>query len=417
MIDLELEILSAAVLNQNLFPVVIENADLFISHKGLYELMYCMYDDNVNFSYPSIYTRMSEKIGQEKATALITKITSCSGTSLNMHDYIFQLRKQRRAEYIRDTAKTILTNKNLRLDEVENLISEAADNIQSNTPDDGEMIGDYASKPLDNIFPQGAAYKTGISELDEKLYGIKPGQLMIIAARPSKGKTALMLQMIENMARDRDGLILVFSMDGTKDELYSRLLARRSRVPSWRIEYHKMNDEERLKVIHAHEFYRNSAYAIKIYDTISDMNSIKSKIKSHKNVKAVFIDFLQLIGGDKSGSRESEVAGISRSCKTMSMTMKIPVVLLSQLNRAIEFHNREPILSDLRESGAIEQDANIVLFIHSGDDERQKEIEDSAFYLAKNKNGRTGKIKTHFNKPVYEFGLILSDESLEWKNN
>jgi replicative DNA helicase len=92
------------------------------------------------------------------------------------------------------------------------------------------------------------------------------------------------------------------------------------------------------------------------------------------------------------------------------MTLRVPFILLSQLNRAIEFHNREPILSDLRESGAIEQDANIVIFIHSSDEEKQKEIEDSNFYLAKNKNGRTGKIATNFNKPYYEFGLPMTDD-------
>jgi replicative DNA helicase len=415
MIDLELEILSMTALNQHAFPSVMENAALIVKHADLYEVLYRMYDDGVTFTLPSIHARIVEASGLDAANAAISKIAKSTGLTANIHDYIRQLQRQRRAERVRDMARSIISGR-LTLEEIEAMILSETDRMAENTPDDGELLTDYATRPLDEIFPVGAAYKTGIAELDEKLYGIKRGQLAIIAARPSKGKTALLLQSVENMAKygDGDGTILLFSMDATKDELYSRLLARRARVESWKIEYNKMNDEERERVIRAHDYYKQSGLKIKIYDTVGEINAIKANIRKHKNIKAVVIDFLQLISGDKSGSREMEVAGISRTCKTLAMTLRVPFILLSQLNRAIEFHNREPILSDLRESGAIEQDANIVIFIHSGEEEKQKEIEDSNFYVAKNKNGRTGKISTNFNKPFYEFGRIISDDSMDW---
>jgi len=242
---------------------------------------------------------------------------------------------------------------------------------------------------------------------------------MIIAARPSKGKTALMLQIVEHMAKfaPGDGVILVFSMDGTKDELYSRLLSRRARVESWKIEHNKLTDDERRRIIAAHDYYKNSGLKIKIYDTVSDLYQIKAKIKKHKNIKAVVADYLQQMEGDKSGNREQEISSIAGSFKRMAMGMKLPFILLSQLSRANEKQNREPILSDLRESGAIEQDANIVLFIHSSDEEKQKDVENSNFLLAKNKNGPTGKIKTNFNKPYFQFGIILDDDSVDWTHN
>jgi replicative DNA helicase len=156
---------------------------------------------------------------------------------------------------------------------------------------------------------------------------------------------------------------------------------------------------------------------IKIYTGVSDINVVKSKIKKHNNVKAVYLDYIQQFDGDKKNGREVEVSGVIRKCKNMAMVMNIPFIILSQLNRAIEIHNREPLFSDLRESGSLEQDANMVLFIHSSDEEKQKEIEDSVFYLAKNKNGRTGKIATNFNKPFFEFGLISKMDNNDWYNN
>ena len=421
MIDLELEILAVSALNQSAFPIVIEHAGLFIAHRNLYDTMYAMYDDDVAFTFPSIHARLAETKGADYANKIISHFGGSTGSTISLRDYIAQLQRLRRRERVRDLAVTIsegMRRNTLALEQIEELITAETEQLQAYTPDDGELLTDYAQKPLDEIFPVGAAYKTGIAELDEKLFGIKPGQLMIIAARPSKGKTALMLQAVEHIAKhgEGDGPVLIFSMDATKDELYSRMLARRSRVPSWKIEYQKETEAELERVVKAHEYFRGSGLNIKMYDALSDINSIKAQIRKHKDVKAVVVDYLQQISGDKSGSREAEVSGITRTCKNMAMYMRIPFILLSQLNRAIEISNREPILSDLRESGAIEQDANIVLFIHSGDDERQKEIEDSAFYLAKNKNGRTGKIKTNFNKPYYEFGL-MPDERMDWTNN
>lgn len=419
MIDLELEILSMALLNHSVFPSVIEHADLFIRWKHLYDIMFSMYDENVNFSLPSIYSRIEEKHGHDRAVSDCSKLTSCHGLSMNLHDYINQLARLRRREYVRDVAKTIISNRDMTLEEIENLITDASDKMAATAPDDGEMITDYASKPLDEIFKPGDGCQTGIPELDQKLHSVKPGQFMIIAARPSKGKTALMLQIVEHMAKfaPGDGVILVFSMDGTKDELYSRLLSRRARVESWKIEHNKLTDDERRRIIAAHDYYKNSGLKIKIYDTVSDLYQIKAKIKKHKNIKAVVADYLQQMEGDKSGNREQEISSIAGSFKRMAMGMKLPFILLSQLSRANEKQNREPILSDLRESGAIEQDANIVLFIHSSDEEKQKDVENSNFLLAKNKNGPTGKIKTNFNKPYFQFGIILDDDSVDWTHN
>lgn len=422
MIDLEFEILSAAAINQSVFPLVMENHGLFVKWESLYNTLYSIYDDGVNFSYPSIHARLVESNGVEYANNAIANLSKSAGSSVNIRDYISQLSRQRRRERLHDLALSIhngIKNNSMSLDEIENLISGEMETINATAVDDGELLADYSQRTLDEIFHSGFAHKTGIPELDDKMYGIKDGQVVVIAARPSKGKTALALQICENMARHNqdDKIILFFTQDAPKEELYARLLARRARVFSKKIEHKNLTGDEAERVLAAHDFYKTAGYKIKFYTDISDISIVKANIKKHRNVKAVFIDYIQQFSGDKKAGREAEVAGISRTIKNMAMSMNIPFIILSQLNRAIEIHNREPLFSDLRESGAIEQDANIILFIHSSDDERQKEIEDSNIYLAKNKNGRTGKIATNFNKPYFEFGLLAKEPAGDWYNN
>lgn len=422
MIDIEFEILSAASLNQSAFPLVIENEQLFYKWRNLYDILYSMYDEGVNFSFPSIHSRLVEYKNQDYANNVIAKLSQSSGLSVNIKDYINQLSKIRKRESLRDLALSIqdgIKNNTLNIEDMESLIESEMEKLNTQNNDDGKMLSEFTQQTLDEIFPSEAVHKTGITELDEKLYGIKDGQVCIIAARPSKGKTALALQICERMAKynPEEKIILFFTQDAPREELYARLLARRARVESWKIEYKKFDKEEGERVFIAHEFFKESGYKIKFYTDVSDINQVKAKIRKHKDVKAVFIDYIQQFSGDKKAGREAEVAGISRSIKNMAMAMNIPFIILSQLNRAIEIHNREPLYSDLRESGSLEQDANIILFIHSSDEERSKDIEDSNFFLAKNKNGRTGKICTNFNKPFFEFGIIGIKNDADWINN
>jgi replicative DNA helicase len=412
MIDLEFEILSMSILNQDLFSSVIENEHLFVKWQLLYNVLLEMYDEGINFSYPSIHPRLETRKNREYANEIISKLGKSPGSLFNFTDYLSQLKQIRRSEKIHDMAKTIIEvtrKKSMRSDEIEAYIAETIDSLDADYTDDGINISDYAKCTLDEIYPVNAVHKTGIPELDEKLYGLKDGHLIIIAARPSRGKTALVLQIAESLAfhNPDDKEILIFSLEAPKNELYARYLSRKARVPSWRIEYKKMNEDEFQRVMIAHDFYKTQGYKIKIYDSVFDINRIKAKIKKTRNLKAVIVDYLQLMGSTAAKSREQEVASISRQFKLLAQRLNIPIILLSQLNRSIEIQNREPELSDLRESGAIEQDANVVLFIHSAEDQHHEEIEETAFYLKKNKNGRTGKINTSFNKPFFEFGLTI----------
>jgi replicative DNA helicase len=362
------------------------------------------------------------KSNSETANNLIAKIAQSRGSTVNFSDYVNQLKHLRRGEKIRDMAKTILEanrTKSMTLDEIEAHISDTVESLEYDYIDDGVTISDFAQGSLDDIYPTEAVHKTGIPELDEKLYGLKDGHLIIIAARPSRGKTALVQQIAETLAKDNkeEKDILFFSLESPKNELYARYLSRRARVPSWKIEYKKMDEDEFRNVVLAHEYFKTMNYKIKIFDNVFDINQIKAKIKKSKKLKAIIVDYLQLVGGGSGKNREQEVANISRQFKILAQKLNVPVILLSQLNRGIEASNREPELKDLRESGAIEQDANVAIFIHSKDEEHNKEIEESAFYLKKNKNGRTGKIMTQFNKPCFEFGLFKHKDDMDWTNN
>ncbi len=239
---------------------------------------------------------------------------------------------------------------------------------------------------------------TGFIDLDFRTAGFQPSDFILVAARPSMGKTAFVLNIAQYMAFHENKTVAIFSLEMSKEQLVNRLFSLESKVDSQHIRTGNLSDGEWEKLIESAGVIAKSNLIID--DTpgisIAELRSKCRKYKLEHNLSIIIIDYLQLMSGrGKSESRQQEISDISRSLKSLARELNVPVVALSQLSRAVEQRpDHRPMLSDLRESGAIEQDADVVMFIYRDDyynkDTELKNI--AEIIIAKQRNGPIGTI-------------------------
>ena len=212
---------------------------------------------------------------------------------------------------------------------------------------------------------------TGFYDLDYKMAGLQPSDLILVAARPSMGKTAFVLNIAEYVAVKSNITTAIFSLEMSKEQLVKRILAMNSKVDSQRMRSGELQDDDWVKLVESANAIGNSNLIIDDTPGISigELRSKCRKFKLEKGLGLIIIDYLQLMsGGKKVESRQQEISDISRSLKALAREINAPVIALSQLSRAVEQRpDKRPMLSDLRESGAIEQDADVVMFIYRDD--------------------------------------------------
>lgn len=252
--------------------------------------------------------------------------------------------------------------------------------------------------------------KTGFKKLDSITNGFQKGDLVILAARPAIGKTAFALNLAYRIARYNSlESVAIFSLEMSDEQLVGRLLSVESQVESNKIRAAMLNNNELASLVESAEML--SQIPIAIDDTASirtsDILAKCRKLKDKAGLSCIIIDYIQLISSRRSGeSRQVEVSEISRSLKIMARELKVPVIALSQLSRGVESReDKRPRLSDLRESGAIEQDADIVMFLYREDYYEKKDNDISLVELdiAKHRNGSIGNIKLAFKKSTSTF--------------
>ena len=241
---------------------------------------------------------------------------------------------------------------------------------------------------------------TGFIDLDYKLSGLQPSDLVLIAARPSMGKTAFVLNIAQYIAFKKDKGAAIFSLEMSKEQLVNRLFALESQVDSQAIRTGNLKDSDWEKLIEGAGIIGKSNLIIDDTPGIS-VSELRSKCRKYKleyDIQVIIIDYLQLMTGSVGGrseSRQQEISEISRSLKALARELNVPVVALSQLSRAVESRpDKRPMLSDLRESGAIEQDADVVMFIYR-DDYYNKDSEfkkQAEIIIAKQRNGPVGTV-------------------------
>ena len=253
-----------------------------------------------------------------------------------------------------------------------------------------------ASKTQGNV----TGIATGFLDLDYKTAGLQPSDLILVAARPSMGKTAFVLNIAQYVAFHSDLCTAIFSLEMSKEQLVNRLFSLESRVDAQKLRSGDLSDADWEKLIEGAGTIGQSKLIID--DTpgisISELRSKCRKYKLEHDLKLIIIDYLQLMsgsGGRASDSRQQEISDISRSLKALARELHVPVIALSQLSRAVEQRpDHRPMLSDLRESGAIEQDADVVMFIYR-DDYYNKDTDDKGLaeiIIAKQRNGPIGTV-------------------------
>lgn len=240
---------------------------------------------------------------------------------------------------------------------------------------------------------------TGFVDLDYRTAGMQPSDLVLIAARPSMGKTAFVLNIAEYVAFKQKKTVAIFSLEMSKEQLVNRLFSLESKVDSQHIRTGQLSDQEWEKLIESAGVIGRSNLIIDDTPGIS-VPELRSKCRKYKlehNLSMIIIDYLQLMSGSgRVDSRQQEISEISRSLKAIARELNVPVLALSQLSRAVEQRpDHRPMLSDLRESGAIEQDADVVMFIYRDDyynhDSERKDV--AEIIIAKQRNGPIGTVE------------------------
>jgi replicative DNA helicase len=272
---------------------------------------------------------------------------------------------------------------------------------------------------LERIFREGKSItgiSTGYSELDKLLSGLQPSELIILAARPSQGKTALALNFAENIAI-RGGLpVAVFSLEMSKESLLQRLVASVAQIDAHKFRTGHLSKEdwrrmtESLGIISSAPLWIDDAGSI----SVLEIGAKARRLKRDKGLSMLVVDYLQLITArGRFGNRQEEVSSISRGLKGLAKELQIPVLVLSQLTRAPERDERGPQLSDLRESGAIEQDADVVMFIYRPHffkaGATPEEREETELRIAKQRNGPTDKVNFVFRSRFTRFEEAAPD--------
>ena len=278
-------------------------------------------------------------------------------------------------------------------------------NSKSYTPIKDVLVESFTN--LEKLYNQ-KQHITGVPtqfyDLDDKTAGLHGSELILVAARPAMGKTAFALNIATNAALRAKVPVAIFSLEMSKDQLVNRRLCSEAMVDSNKVRTGKLDEEDWVKLAEA--IGPLSEAGIYIDDTpgisIMEIRTKCRKLKMEKNIGLVVIDYLQLIAGSNrrsGGSREQEISEISRSLKILAKELNVPVIALSQLSRAVEQReDHRPMLSDLRESGAIEQDADIVMFLYRDDyyNKESAEKDIAEVIIAKQRGGSTGTVKLYW---------------------
>ena len=329
-------------------------------------------------------------------------------TTANVQKYIKIVEEKSLLRNLIRAANEILSSGYAQEDDVENIVDHAEkkifDVMQKKSQKGYTTIKDVLVESftkLEELYNQKehiTGVPTGFAELDKKTAGLHGSELILIAARPAMGKSAFALNIGSYAATRANVPVAIFSLEMSKEQVGNRILCSEALVDSNNVRTGELNDEELGKL--AETSGELSQAPIYIDDTpgisVMEIRAKCRKLKLEKNIGLVIIDYLQLIqGSGKTSSREQEIAEISRSLKILAKEIEVPVIALSQLSRAVEARpDHRPMLSDLRESGSIEQDADIVMFLYRDDyyneDSEKKNI--AEVIIAKQRAGSTGTV-------------------------
>lgn len=390
---------------------VITSEDFYQSQYGvLFDAMLELYNEGKPVDLVTLQERLREKDVPPEISSLefAKDLLDAVPTSANVRHYATIVQEKSMLRKLIKVNEEIANTCYLAKERTEDILEETEkkifDLLQYRSTGDFVPIKQVVLNALDKIEKASknkgtvTGIPTGFIDLDYKTSGFQPSDLILIAARPSMGKTAFVLNVAQNMAFKEGKTVAIFSLEMSKEQLVNRLFSLESKVDSQALRTGNLTDEDWAKLIEGAAVVGKSNLIID--DTpgisIAELRSKCRKFKLEHNLGIIIIDYLQLMsGGKRSESRQQEISEISRSLKAVARELNVPVVALSQLSRAVEQRpDHRPMLSDLRESGAIEQDADVVMFIYRDDyynkDSDMKGI--AEINIAKQRNGPIGTV-------------------------
>ena len=399
----------------------IVTADDFYQHQYgvMYESMVELFNEGKPVDLVTLQNRLKEKDVPPEVSSLefVRDIITTVPTSANVKYYATIVKEKAVLRRLIRVNEEIANDCYLGRDPLETILADTEkkifDLLQSRSSGDFVPIRQVALNVLENIEKASKTKETvtgvptGFIDLDYKTSGFQPSDFILIAARPSMGKTAFVLNVVDHVAVKKGIPCMVFSLEMSKEQLVNRMLSMESNVDSQKLRTGTLTDSDWDAVVEGVGIIGGSKLIID--DTpgisISELRSKCRKMKLEHGLGMVIIDYLQLMtgSGKSSDNRQQEISEISRSLKALAREMQAPVVALSQLSRACETRtDHRPMLSDLRESGAIEQDADVVMFLYR-DDYYNKDTEhpnEAEVIIAKQRNGPIGTVNLIW-KPEY----------------
>lgn len=437
-VELEEAILGAIMLEKNALAAVIDRLKPEVFYKDTHRLIFGAIlslfnkDESVDLLTVTAELKKRGELDAVGGPYYITLLTNRVASSANVeyHTHIV-LQKFIQRELIRLSSQIINESFEDRsdvfdiLDKAErNLFSLSDTNMRRNVQEMGALLKETITSISKARRQDGglSGVPSGFTELDSITGGWQPSDLIIIAARPGMGKTAFVLSMARRGSVDLNQSIAFFSLEMSAVQIVTRLISSETQIPADVLRKGALKDHEwhllnaKIKKLEEAKLFIDDTPAL----TIFELRAKCRRLKSQHNIDMVIVDYLQLMsgGGDIKGNREQEISNISRSLKSLAKELNIPIIAISQLSRAVEVRggSKKPILSDLRESGAIEQDADLVLFIYRPEyygidkNENQESVKGMAqLSIAKHRNGALKDIWLRF----FDRFALFTDEQVK----
>ncbi len=425
-IENECALLGAMILDTRVIGEVVQliqsPSDFYLpKHGTVYQVLVDMYDRNERIEMPQLKQKLADMSQLEEVggVAYLLMLAESVPSAVSAPHYAKIVREKALLRQLIDAAGWILSTAYHTAQPVEDLLDEAEQAIFQLAESRVGVEATELKTLLQETYERLQAHEgrtitgldTGFVDLNEMTSGIQNGDMIIIAARPSMGKTALALNIAEHVAANTGQPVAFFSLEMSKQQLAQRLLCARSGVDSHRLRRNMLSQDDFEKLAMTAGALNETPMYIDDTPGLTPLilRAKARRLAARHEIKAVFIDYLQLMTHPGVESRQQEVSTISREVKALARELNVPVVCLSQLNRSPESREgHKPRMSDLRESGSIEQDADVIMMLHREDyyhhgDEEYEENHTAEVIIVKQRNGPTGSVKLQFHEASTRF--------------
>ena len=378
-----------------------------VQNKKLFITMKVLWRDNKEINVPNIHGELKTEVndvgGVGRLNNLLTANTG-SNSYKNIAKVLEEYRVRRELFKIKAGMDSMFSVERKNEDIINSVLDQLDDLMLEDEEDNGDIIPtlERVAENIEVRVKSGGQIKgieTGLVDLDRMINGLNKQEMVVVAARPGQGKTTLANNIAINVAK-KNKHVAIFNLEMSKEQIFEKILSNVSMVECNKISNGSLSKEDWLRLGKGENTLVGLSDNMKVYDRTLKIDSILAKAKKLKKqgkLDVLIIDYLQLVEGDKKQSREQEVSSISRKLKQLTKELNISVIALSQLSRAPEQRaDHRPILSDLRESGAIEQDSDVIIFCYR-DEYYNAETEEKnimEMIIGKNRNGAPGVVKT-----------------------